>query len=81
MSNEQLIAQLRNELRGIKPLLPDDLAATDNFRNDWNLDSLELVEFVARIEQQYSILIPDEDLAELVSLQASAKYLQAKLTN
>ncbi len=81
MSNELLIAKLRTELRGIKPLLPEDLASTDHFRNDWNLDSLELVEFVARIEQQYNIMIPDEDLSVLISLQASAVYLQSKLAN
>jgi len=79
MSNEQLIYQLRNELRGIKPVLPENFPATDNFRHDWDLDSLELVEFVARIEQQYNILIPDEDLPTLISLHAAAAYVQNKL--
>jgi acyl carrier protein len=78
---EQLIFNLRNELRIIKPILSIDLPATDDFRKDLNLDSLDLVEFIARMEQNYNIMIPDEDLPQFISLQASAKYIQSKLLN
>jgi acyl carrier protein len=78
---EQLILNLRNELRIIKPILSKDLPATDDFRKDLNLDSLDLVEFIARMEQNYNIMIPDEDLPQFISLQASAKYIQSKLEN
>jgi acyl carrier protein len=79
MIQQTLIIQLRDELRAIKPKLPSDMGADDNFRNTWNLDSLELVEFVARLEQQFGIMIPDEDLAQFYSLNAAANYLNAKV--
>jgi acyl carrier protein len=79
MEQETLIAQLRTELRTVKPKLPESIAPNDHFRQDWGLDSLELVEYVARIEQHYKILIPDEDLAALHSLYASAQYVQQKI--
>lgn len=73
-------ALLRRELKSIRPKLPpDDLPAADHFRDDWRLDSLELVEFVARIEQQFGILIPDKDLPRFISLDATAGYIQKRL--
>lgn len=67
---------LLRELRNVKPGLPEQFPENDHFRNDWNMDSLELVEFVARIEQHFEIMIPDEDLTGLYSLKATDDYLK-----
>jgi acyl carrier protein len=80
MKTEQIITTLREEIKSIKPKLPDELPANSHFKFDWNLDSLELVEFVARIEQDFSMLIPDEDLEKFISLDATAQYIQNRLT-
>jgi len=79
MQEEDIIQQLRFELSIVKPQIANDIKNTDNFRDDWGLDSLELVEFVARIEQTFRIMIPDKDLQELLSLDATAAYLQRKM--
>jgi acyl carrier protein len=79
MQEEDIIQQLRFELSIVKPQIANDIKNTDNFRDDWGLDSLELVEFVARIEQTFRIMIPDKDLQELRSLNATAAYLQGKM--
>ena len=79
MQEEDIIQQLRFELSIVKPQIANDIKNTDNFRDDWGLDSLELVEFVARIEQTFRIMIPDKDLQELRSLDATAAYLQGKM--
>lgn len=63
----------------INPRIPDDLAAESHFVFDCHLDSLDLMEFVARIEQDFGILIPDEDIPEFISLEATAKYIQRRL--
>jgi acyl carrier protein len=75
---EQVIATMRDELRRISPQLPADWPASAPYRSELNLDSLDLVELVARIEQHYGLLIPDSDLACFVSLEASADYVIAK---
>jgi acyl carrier protein len=79
MQEEDIIQQLRFELSIVKPQIANDIKDSDNFRDDWGLDSLELVEFVARIEQTFRIMIPDKDLQELSSLDATAAYLQGKM--
>jgi len=79
MQEYDIIQQLRFELSIVKPQITNDIRDTDSFRDDWGLDSLELVEFVARIEQTFRIMIPDKDLQELRSLDATATYLQGKM--
>jgi acyl carrier protein len=75
---KQVIATMREELRRISPQLPADWPASAQYRAELNLDSLDLVELVARIEQHYGLLIPDDDLGCFVSLEASADYVIAK---
>ena len=79
MQETDIIQQLRLELGIVKPQISHEIKNTDSFRDDWGLDSLELVEFVARIEQTFRIMIPDKDLQELYSLNATAAYLQSKM--
>lgn len=79
MEQTEIIDKLRLELYIVKPTIAGDIRNADNFRDNWGLDSLELVEFVARIEQSFKILIPDKDLKELYSLDATAAYLQNKM--
>lgn len=76
---DDLITFLRDELRAIKPALPGELPAGANYRHDLNLDSLDLVELVARIEQHYGVMIPDVDLPAFVSLDATVQYVLARV--
>lgn len=72
---DEIISQLRVELRRIQPLLPEHWPANALFQGDLGLDSLDLVELVARIEQRHGILIDDTNLPNFVSLDAVADYL------
>lgn len=77
--NDALIAFLRGELRAIKPALPEALPAHAHYRIELDLDSLDLVELVARIEQRYGVMIPDADLPRFTSLDATVNYVSARL--
>jgi acyl carrier protein len=46
---------------------------------DWGLDSLDLAELAARIEQRYQLEIPDEDWRGLRNFTALSEYLQARV--
>ena len=69
------LAFLREELRLIRPTLPATWPDDAKFRSDLGLDSLDLVELVARAEQRFERYIGDQDLPSLVSLAAMADYL------
>ena len=70
---------VRRELRSIRrdklPLAWND---DSDFRQHLGLDSLDLVEMVARLEQATGIFVPDEDVQQLVSISATADYVRAR---
>jgi len=72
-------ASIRRELRSIRrdklPAVWDD---DSSYRDDLGLDSLDLVEMVARLEQVTGIFVPDEDFVKLTSIAATADYVRAR---
>ena len=56
----------------------EESALTDNvhFTRDLGLDSLDTVDLVMQLEQEFGIRIPDEDYAKLVTLRGVLDYLQ-----
>lgn len=79
MDSELLLSRLRALAREVSSRVPEDLPASASFREDCNLDSLDLVEYVARIEQEFGISIPDGDVERFSSLRATAIYLEERM--
>jgi acyl carrier protein len=79
MNDDDVLSFLRSELRAIRPTLPPALPVHAHYRTDLMLDSLDLVELVARIERRYALIIPDQDLPEFVSLAATVRYIFARV--
>lgn len=50
-----------------------------SFMDDLGADSLDLVELVIAFETEFGITIPDEDSAELTTVQKAIDYVTAKL--
>ncbi len=50
-----------------------------SFMDDLGADSLDLVELVMAFESSFGITIPDEDSAELTTVQKAIDYVSAKL--
>lgn len=80
MHNEtEFRATIRRELRSIRRgKLPAEWDDDSHFRDDLGLDSLDLVEMVARLEQATGIFVPDEDVAQLMSISATVRYVRAR---
>ena len=70
-----VIVQIRDDLRRIQPRLPETWPTDALFQSDLGLDSLDLVELVARVEQRYSMLIADTDIPSFISLDAMADHI------
>lgn len=57
----------------------DEINTDASFMDDLGADSLDLVELVMAFENEFGISIPDEDSAELTTVQKAIDYVQAKL--
>lgn len=81
MSDDAVCHFVVTELRAIRPSLPQQLPREARYTADLNLDSLDLVELIARIEQRFAIKVPDADLQQFVSLEATQRYIAARIAS
>ena len=75
-----VLDRLRIELASVRP----DLAATAppdaTLKHDLEIDSLDVLEFVARVEAAFGVVVPDEDWQQVATLGSLAAYVAAHRT-
>ena len=54
----------------------DKVTLTADFANDLGADSLDTVELVMAIEEEFSIEIPDEDAEKIATLDQAIQFIQ-----
>jgi acyl carrier protein len=57
---------------------PERVKPESSFIDDLGADSLDIVELVMAMEEEFEIEIPDEDAEKLRTVQDVMKYLQTK---
>ncbi len=58
---------------------PDKITAETSFINDLGADSLDTVELVMELEDEFEISIPDEDAEKIQTVGAASEYIMSKL--
>ncbi|MCB9059894.1 MAG: acyl carrier protein [Halobacteriovoraceae bacterium] len=57
---------------------PSKINASTSFSDDLNLDSLDIVELVMKMEDEFQIEIPEEDAEGLKKVSDVISYLETK---
>ena len=55
-----------------------DVKPESSFVNDLGADSLDTVELVMALEEEFGVEIPDEDAEKIASVQNAIDYIKAK---
>ncbi|MDO6681044.1 MULTISPECIES: acyl carrier protein [unclassified Oceanobacter] len=77
MSNiEERVKKIVCEQLGVKE---DEVKAASSFVNDLGADSLDTVELVMALEEEFETEIPDEDAEKLTTVQEAIDYIVANL--
>lgn len=70
----------------VKKIVVDQLSvdaasvtAQSNFANDLNADSLDTVELVMALEEEFDIEIPDEAAEKITTVQEAVDYINNKV--
>lgn len=60
----------------------DSSAVTDNanFIKDLGFDSLDTVDLMMQLEQEFNIAIPDEDYSKIITVKSLIEYLEERQT-
>ena len=76
---DEVFSALREELEDMNKLAAVQLMTENaHFTHDMGLDSLDIVEFVARAELRYRVHVPDDDFPGLDTVGKVIDYVLAR---
>ena len=73
---EERVAEIIVEQLGVSR---DEVVAESSFIDDLGADSLDIVELVMAMEEEFNVEIPDEDAEKIQTIGAAIAYLKGKL--
>lgn len=73
---EQRVKKIVAEQLGVKE---EDVKNESSFVNDLGADSLDTVELVMALEEEFETEIPDEDAEKITTVQQAADYIKSHL--
>jgi acyl carrier protein len=59
----------------------DEISLDSNFMDDLGADSLDTVELVMNIEEEFGIEIPDEEVAEMHTVKSVLNYVTMRTSD
>ena len=75
-TDSELRAVLMEELRAVNDEVPEDVPFDQKLIAEIGIDSLDTIEFVARLEYRFQFVVPDEDWEQLTTLDEVLDYVK-----
>ena len=75
MAVESKIKTIIAEQLGVKP---EEVTPTASFVDDLGADSLDTVELIMALEEEFNVEIPDEDAEKMKTVGDAIKYIEEK---
>lgn len=75
MAVDEKVKSIIAEQLGVKP---EEVTTEASFIDDLGADSLDTVELVMALEEEFSIEIPDEDAEKMTKVSDAIKYIEGK---
>lgn len=78
MNEENLISKILESLVEVAPeISPDEINPSVNFRDQFEIDSIDYLNFILTLEKKLNIKIPDLDYPKLSSQAGCISYLSS----
>ncbi|MFL5886644.1 MAG: acyl carrier protein [Thermoleophilaceae bacterium] len=75
MTRDEVMQLIRDHLGAELRIDPATIQEDTRFKEDLEADSLDLVELVMELEDNYGIRIPDEDAVKILTVGQAADYV------
>ena len=79
MKKEEMLSRLKEIIIDRLDVEEDQIVPEASFVEDLGADSLDIVELIMGIEEEFDIEIPDEDAEKLTTVGEAMNYVKAKL--
>lgn len=76
MSQEEIFEKVQKIVVEQLEVEPSEVKPAANFANDLGADSLDTVELVMALEEEFDIEIPDEAAEQITTVQAVVDYIE-----
>ncbi len=79
MQSEEVMAKLKELVMDRLNVEEDQIKPEASFVEDLGADSLDIVELIMGIEEEFDVEIPDEDAEKLTNVGEALNYVKSKL--
>ncbi len=77
MTNEELLSSIKQIIVDQLGVDEETISEDSSFIDDLNADSLDMVELVMAMEQEFDIEIPDDVAEKVVTVKDAVDYIQS----
>lgn len=77
MDAGEVMDRIMTVVKNFDQVDPSKVSATTKFADDLGLDSLDIVEVVMAIEDEFAIEIPDQEADKIASIADAVEYISA----
>ena len=78
MSEKETFEQLKKLIVELLEVDESEVVPEAAFADDFNADSLDLIEFITAVEDTFKIEVPDEDAEKLRTVRDAIDYIEAR---
>ncbi|MHB8840852.1 MAG: acyl carrier protein [Candidatus Aquicultor sp.] len=79
MANEQVFSKVKDIIVEQLGVDESELSMSTSFVNDLGADSLDIVELIMAMEEEFDIEIPDEDAESIGTVEDVVTYVEKKM--
>ncbi|MCL6472880.1 MAG: acyl carrier protein [Firmicutes bacterium] len=79
MADSQIFAKVKDIIVEQLGCDEDEVKPTTSFIDDLGADSLDIVELIMAMEEEFDIEIPDEDAASISTVEDVIEYIEHKV--
>jgi acyl carrier protein len=80
VAQNDIFERLANIISTKTKVKKEEIRLESDFELDLNLDSLDIVEIVMAIEEEFNITISDDDIQKLKTVKDAVEYIQNKIS-